>query len=152
MIARQPPAWVGEYVGLPFASLGRDRAGCDCWGLVRLVLAEQFGIDLPSYAEDYEDANSGSKVAPLIAAHKDDWQPVDQADACLGDVALLRTKGWPMHVGLIVARGRMLHIEAGINAVIERLDSPIWRQRIVGIFRHPQIDQKKLRCACPSPL
>jgi hypothetical protein len=46
----QPPGWAGEYVGIPFADPGRDRGGCDCWGLVRLILAEQAGLALPSLA------------------------------------------------------------------------------------------------------
>ena len=39
--------WANAYVGLPWADLGRDRTGCDCWGLARLVYAEQLGIALP---------------------------------------------------------------------------------------------------------
>ena len=35
-----------DYVGLPWRIGGRDRRGLDCFGLVRLVLAEQAGIIL----------------------------------------------------------------------------------------------------------
>lgn len=133
---RRPPAWVAGYVGLPFLSGGRDRAGLDCWGLVRLVLAERFGLDLPSYAGAYRDASRALDVAPLIAAERDLWSPVPDGSARLGDAVLLRVKGWPIHVGLLVARRRILHIEAGIDSVVERLDSPIWRDRTVGLFRY----------------
>jgi hypothetical protein len=26
-------SWVKNYIGLPFASIGRTREGCDCYGL-----------------------------------------------------------------------------------------------------------------------
>jgi len=44
--------WASTYVGIPYRFAGRDRAGCDCWGLVRLVLAERFArgeIDAETY-------------------------------------------------------------------------------------------------------
>ena len=40
------PAWVADYVGLPWEPYGRTRAGVDCWGLVRLVYEERLGICL----------------------------------------------------------------------------------------------------------
>ncbi len=43
------PLWAGRYIGLPFMTHGRDRSGLDCWGLARLVMAEQLGRALPSY-------------------------------------------------------------------------------------------------------
>jgi len=36
------PYWAGHYIGLHFREHGRTVAGADCWGLVRLVLQEQF--------------------------------------------------------------------------------------------------------------
>ena len=136
-LERQAPAWASPYSGLPFVSGGRTRDGVDCWGLVRLVYAEVFGIELPSYRDRYIDANRGPEVARLIEAERatGTWAPVQVCDTRLGDAVLLRTKGFAMHVGLLVARGEMLHVEAGIDAMIERLASPVWNRRTVGYFR-----------------
>ena len=57
--------WANAYVGLPWADLGRDRTGCDCWGLARLVYAEQLGIALPSYSDAYPCAGEQAEVAAL---------------------------------------------------------------------------------------
>ena len=41
--------WASLYIGLPWVSGGRGPKEFDCWGLVRWVYKEHFGIDLPSY-------------------------------------------------------------------------------------------------------
>lgn len=47
--------WATHYVGLPYLAGGRDRAGLDCWGLLRLVYLEQRGIELPQLPGVYVD-------------------------------------------------------------------------------------------------
>lgn len=42
--------WASQYIGIPYLAGGSDVAGLDCWGLVRLVLKEQCGLDMPSIA------------------------------------------------------------------------------------------------------
>ena len=68
------PFWAGRYIGLPFEDHGRSRAGLDCWGLVRLVLSEQFGIALPSFAAEYRRTTDTGKISDLILREVPAWQ------------------------------------------------------------------------------
>jgi cell wall-associated NlpC family hydrolase len=137
-----PPEWCSQYVGIPFLSHGRDRSGCDCYGLCWLVMREQFGIEAPSYAGDYPDALEAAEVARLIADMtsplylRGDWRWLALSEPRAGDLVVMRIQGRPWHVGIIVARDWMLHVRPGANACLERLDSMRWRKRIVGFYRY----------------
>lgn len=125
-----------RYIGIPFTEKGRTRDGCDCWGLVRLVLQEQFDVELPSYVEDYETTADRQEIEQII--HRESAQRaaiVAPAFAQLGDVIILRIEGRPRHCGLVIAPGLMLHVLKGINAALERYDGMLWKHRVVGIYR-----------------
>jgi len=130
------PIWVGHYIGLPFKGHGRDRKGVDCWGLVRLVMAEQFGISLPSYATQYESTAREDQLAPLIEEERKWWIPLEAGEERLGDVVVLRMRGQPIHVGLVIEAGRMLHAEAGIGSVLDSYKSARWSLRVTGFYRY----------------
>ena len=87
----QPPAWVEPYVGVPFADLGRTREGCDCWGLVRLILAEQRGLVLPCYATSYRTETNWQGVAREIGTAQagGDWHRIDESEVRAFDVVSL---------------------------------------------------------------
>lgn len=142
------PEWVTQYVGIPFADKGRTRAGCDCWGLVRLVLAEQFGIELPDYADAYSDAHDHASVAAAVQAGlREGWTEIDrkhEPPRC-GDLLVVNVAMRPWHCGLMVTPERFLHCptqqsrETGLeigSSCHERLDSAMFRNRIEGIHRH----------------
>lgn len=38
-----------KYLSIPYRAGGRDWSGCDCYGLVRLILKEEKGIELPLF-------------------------------------------------------------------------------------------------------
>lgn len=127
------------YISVPFAEKGRDHSGCDCWGLVWLIYKEQFGIILPSYIDDYEDTNDLEKLACLMAEGKTTWQEVPRGQEQYGDVVLIKFKGLPIHVGVILKRGLIMHIHEGIDATVEDYRRFTWDNRIVGFFRHKEL-------------
>lgn len=140
--------WWNDYLGLPYVANGRERSGLDCWGLVRLVHAEVFDNDLPSFADQY-DVSERDKTAELIALNKEAWVKVDVAQP--GDVALFRILGEESHVGIITRPGYFLHVREGQDSVIERLDSSAWKHRLVGVYRYAE-NKGITVSAVPHPL
>lgn len=130
----EEPPWCSNYIGLPFKSLGRDRSGLDCWGMIYLVYREIFGVDVPQYRE-YADAYDIEEVSALIRGELvTRWREVSRED--MGDVVLFRVRGEPCHVGLVIARAKFLHSFEGTQSCMERYDAPKWRQRIFGFYRY----------------
>jgi lipoprotein Spr len=144
------PQWVSAYVGLPFKERGRDHNGVDCWGLVALILRDVFGLDVPSYADEYVSTTDCKILSDLIKREADSWWPIAFTDAREGDVVILRVasantreKIYATHVGVVIKPGWMIHIERGIDAVLEQYTRPRWGNRVVGIYRHDDLHGKE---------
>ncbi len=110
--------WADCYVGLPFKRMGRDASGCDCWGLVRLVLHEQSGILLPSYSEDDPD---GWSIESHAVAYKKitDPKPLDVAILLTDVRAGLIWKSAPIHIGIFTDAKNILHVEEGMCSRVQ---------------------------------
>jgi cell wall-associated NlpC family hydrolase len=131
------PDWVKKYVGIPFVEYGRDASGCDCWGLLCLVSLNEFDIRVPLFAgETWSSNRDTKKIARLMLANAGDWVEVPPGEEQCGDGVWLTMCGVPSHVGVVVARGMMLHLERGCDAVVERYDSILWRNKIKGFYRY----------------
>lgn len=125
-----------KYIGILYRDKGRDFKGCDCWGLVRLIYQNEFDIVLPSYADNYLDSEEAVEISDLINREKLHWKAVPLGQERVGDVVVLRLLGYPMHVGIVIGKNRMLHIMKGINSVVEDYTRVAWKNRVTGIFRH----------------
>lgn len=124
---------MNEYVGIPYKAGGRDREGCDCYGLVWMVLHEQFGKTLPKFeacvSHGFEESERMiSEHLPLIPATSPDVPAA-------GDIVLLKILGRPCHVGIYLGGGLMLHSLAEHDSAIDRVDGPRWAKRIEGYYR-----------------
>ncbi len=146
-----PPSWVAGYIGIPFLDLGRDRTGCDCWGLVRLVLAEQVGIQLLSLATCYGSEGNAAGVGDAIETERRSsaWDRINTGEERPFDVvemsgaARIPGSGWvfgPLHVGIVVAAGWLLHVERGTAAVLARYrEDQVIRRRVLGFWRYRRL-------------
>lgn len=126
-----------RFLSIPFKSQGRDRDGCDCWGLVCLYYQEALNIRLTSFAET--PAHAFRDVAGLIARERLKWRSVDTP--ALNDVVLMRiadksASRLVAHVGLAVDGRRMLHTQEDIGPRIERLDAPHIKPKIMEYRRY----------------
>ena len=140
-LQEDPPAWAGDYVGIPWVLHGRAKTGCDCWGLARLVLLRRAGIALPSYGESYAGADLAhlDEAAAAVAEQLAGWRQVGLDAARPLDLVLLRIWGRPMHIAVLVARGWILHSQQGCDSILERLTDRLWINRVEGVYRHGRL-------------
>jgi cell wall-associated NlpC family hydrolase len=134
--------WTQRYVGIPYADDGRT-GGYHCWSLVRTVLREEAGIDVPDYGETSAADLAAVALAMARDAVNDPWVKVDVPRAL--DVVVMagrpRVNGarrrLPIHVGIMVDSVRMLHVDAdNAHCVQVSLSHPSVKFRIVSFQRH----------------
>jgi len=117
---------VNEYIRIPYLNRGRTEEGCDCWGLVMLVMRNEFGKELPDFEYESSEADLRRLAQSGVKTLKAD--PIIVAED--GDLVLMDDS----HVGIIVL-GHVLHTSKVRGTVWERLDSPRLRGRGRGVYR-----------------
>ena len=127
-----------QYIQIPYADKGRTPAGVDCWGLVRLIYRNEFGVDLPSYADRYPSAQEIREASKVVVEERLEWEDVESGSEIPGDLVILRLAGFPTHVGVVIdpLRKLFIHVMKGSDSVIERYTSVVWRNRFEGFVRH----------------
>ncbi|MCM2503067.1 hypothetical protein NDN16_05170 [Aureimonas altamirensis] len=101
------------------------------------VYRNEFGIVLPSFADDYVTTEDSKHLASLIANNIDeDWIELAPGQERIGDAVMISLRNYPRHVGIFAGNGYILHIERDIGSLMERTTSPTLCKRIIGYFRH----------------
>lgn len=138
--------WTNEFIAIPYREFGRDRAGCDCWGLVVVVYAQQLGITLPGYTEAYTSVEEHAELSDHIGGVTSNgtWNRVEGQPQAY-DVAVFRRGRYETHVGIVVNPGLMLHIAADDQSKLEHYLTGRWGYRLNGIYRHFELTSRAAR-------
>ena len=134
--------WAEKYVSIQFRQDGRDRAGCDCWGLYRLILLERKGIELPLHPEQ----TSLSQARRITEESESPlWKKLEPGQEQELDCILMRgqfmhegrLRSRPIHIGCVLGQGLLIHTEVGAGTtIVSYAQSPMIRNRVVGFYRY----------------
>lgn len=138
--------WAEQYLKIPFRDRGATRSGCDCWGLLVLILAEQRGIVIPDYADEVEAGDWKTKMREITTRAESgaQWAPVEAGAEQPFDGVLMRgqyrddgrLRSRPVHVGLVLEPGRLIHAEAGAGVtIVDYRRDPSIRCRLISFYR-----------------
>lgn len=114
-------------------------AGCDCLGLVRGVYRNVVGVE-PERPPNYSPSwGEGDRREVLLAAAGRHLLEVDHATP--GDVLIFRMMRGSVakHCGILVSPNSMVHAYQGASKVVESPMVPYWWNRVVGIYRFPEV-------------
>ena len=100
-------SWINDYIrDIPFKFGGRDMEdGLDCYGLVKLVYLERFGIVLPDWATDMMTLSEKDKEIQNVVTSGNFVETTEPEDGCF--VVCYRSRA-AHHMGLYFAGG-VLH-------------------------------------------
>jgi len=120
-----------SYLSTPYVKGGRGLTdGCDCWGLVKMIYAREYGIVLPEYYETFIHVSEAKSA--LVS--QGEWIP--RKSYVSPSISFMKLYGADIdHVVFNVDAYRFIHItkEKGLPFLTKRSD-PIYRTRIVKGF------------------
>lgn len=131
--------WAKKYVGIPFQAHGRTMEGFDCWGCVRLVHEQEFGIVLPELDGNYTILREISSRSKLIERNITDiW--VKMTAPKPGTVILTKMKGLPIHVMVYVGDNYALDTtKIRGHCRLSKITGMVYKNAIHAMYRHRQI-------------
>lgn len=114
--------WAIQYIGLPWKYGAQGPTEFDCWGFVRHVEREHFGVDVPliDYDDDWHVAARHLKEHP----ERVNWERMERPRE--GDLVMMARGRLPIHIGVyITANGKpgILHCLQGAGVVFNEMKS-----------------------------
>ena len=131
-IIQTEPHWAAAYIGLPWAADGEGPDAFHCWSLFRHVQQQRFGRTLPVIP----NPDDLLALARSLRDHPERRRWVLTRTPHEGDLVLLRQARYPIHVGLWIDGGLVLHCLRAAGVVAQSTTSlAIHGWQIEGIYR-----------------
>lgn len=133
-------AWTNPYIRIPFVDRGRTREGADCWGLARLVYQDMLDIELP-ILDHYNNVLEREVLDGIVRAERTRWVDVPKGEEKPFDIIILNMKQLPVHIGVVVRLGVMLHCLRGAGTTVEDyrgVKGRKWENQIEGFCRYAE--------------
>ena len=112
------PAWVSNYIGIPFVSGGREiDSGLDCYGLFRLIQNIHYGKNIPDLSGAYDNANNFEQTKEVFTKHQPIIAGIQIKEPEDGCAVVLRYGGHPLHIGTYIA-GHILHSLPEVGSIL----------------------------------
>ena len=123
-----------QFRNIPYKKDGRSYFGSDCYGICVLFNRDVLSIKLPEFLS--EDVYIDESITQVFNDKKKSFKEVKIGKEKSGDIVSLNLKGYPVHVGVIVQKGIMLHIMESKYATVENYLSNKWTKRVNSIWRY----------------
>ena len=144
------PKHFEPFMRIPFRVMGRGYDGCDCYGLSWLIKRDLYGIEAPTFSEDFNPADL-DHIGALIGAQKGRWRKLQPDEAPQqGDDIVFRIKGVACHIGIFLGHKTFIHVvDPGLfrkhtavgMTVAEEIGSMAWNPtKIEGFYRYPGLE------------
>ncbi|MBE9635784.1 NlpC/P60 family protein [Salipiger mangrovisoli] len=121
--------WTDDWIGLPYAELGRGPGAYDCLGLWLALQRARFGREVP----DPECRMGDALRRGTVDRYRSRFARVTAAAE--GDLLLFLSAGRPLHVGFALDNQDMIHIDAFGGSRVERWRGMRWLGKLEGIYR-----------------
>lgn len=114
--------WALGYIGKQWQSGACGPDYYDCWGLVRGIMADRYGVVVPVVPEADTESILQVAASMMKTTSRDHWLKVDVPEE--GDVVTIGRARYPSHCGIWVAAdgGGVLHCERGAGVCFSTLD------------------------------
>jgi len=107
-----------DYMAIPYLPMGRDHDGADCWGITRLILLEQIGIELNEHPGQITADESDIELEAIASGWVQVESPTDW------DIAVFKVpwEGW--HIVLMLSSDAYLTTSAQRGIYVDSMCRP----------------------------
>jgi cell wall-associated NlpC family hydrolase len=116
---------IDKFMNAKYVKDGRTYKEIDCYGICYLFNRDFLSKSIPEF--------------PQFRKSEHLYKEIKLGKELTGDIISFNIKGQPIHVGVVVEKGMMLHIMENRETSYESYTSFKWKKRVNSIWRYESI-------------